>query len=100
MAERYLALLRAVQPEGAYRLGGYCFGGLVAYEIACRLVARGKPLPIWLYLKAMLRWGRVVGQFGDAHVNGSISRAICLYWIGDYIEQGGTESWSCGAGRG
>ncbi|MCP4589510.1 MAG: hypothetical protein GY842_02075 [bacterium] len=33
----YLAELRAVEPRGPYQLAGWSFGGLVAYEMACRL---------------------------------------------------------------
>jgi len=36
----YLEHLRAVQPQGPYFLGGYSFGGLVALEMARRLVER------------------------------------------------------------
>src|SRR5439155_1105218 len=42
MAARYMEALRAVQPRGPYRLGGYCFGGVVAYEMACQLQAQGE----------------------------------------------------------
>ncbi|MGA2019851.1 MAG: amino acid adenylation domain-containing protein [Candidatus Sulfotelmatobacter sp.] len=38
MAALYLEHLRAVQPQGPYFLGGYSFGGLVALEMARRLV--------------------------------------------------------------
>ena len=41
MAARYLADLRVVQPQGPYYLGGYCFGGNVAYEMACQLTEQG-----------------------------------------------------------
>jgi len=34
MAQQYLTHLRAFQPKGPYYIGGYCFGGYVAYEIA------------------------------------------------------------------
>lgn len=37
MAERYIREIRRVQPEGPYRIGGYSFGGLVAYEMAQQL---------------------------------------------------------------
>jgi acetoacetyl-CoA synthetase len=40
--EEALALLRAAQPAGPYSLAGYSFGGLVAYEMACRLRAAGE----------------------------------------------------------
>jgi thioesterase domain-containing protein len=41
MAEEYLAAVKARQPNGPYFLCGYSFGGLVAFELACRLQARG-----------------------------------------------------------
>ena len=41
MAEAYLAELRSAQPEGPYHLAGYCGGGLIAFEMACRLRADG-----------------------------------------------------------
>jgi amino acid adenylation domain-containing protein len=42
MAERYLAAVRAVQPEGPYQLGGWSFGGLIAFEMARQLTAAGE----------------------------------------------------------
>ncbi len=41
MATQYVRDLRAFQPHGPYYLGGYCFGGTVAYEMARQLVAQG-----------------------------------------------------------
>jgi amino acid adenylation domain-containing protein len=41
MASDFLPRIRAVQPEGPYRLGGFCVSGLVAYELARRLRAAG-----------------------------------------------------------
>jgi amino acid adenylation domain-containing protein len=37
MADLYLNALREAQPEGPWHLGGWSFGGLVAYEMASRL---------------------------------------------------------------
>ncbi|MBI4241077.1 MAG: amino acid adenylation domain-containing protein [Candidatus Rokubacteria bacterium] len=42
MAENYLGEIRALQPEGPYFLGGYCSGGLVAFEMAQQLHAAGQ----------------------------------------------------------
>jgi thioesterase domain-containing protein len=42
MAEAHLDAIRAVQPTGPYRLGGYCNGALVAYEMAQRLSDAGE----------------------------------------------------------
>ena len=38
------ASVLAVQPEGPYSLTGYSFGGVLAYETACRLTAGGHPV--------------------------------------------------------
>jgi len=41
MAEHYLEEIRRVQPRGPYLLGGYSLGGMVAFEMAQRLIAEG-----------------------------------------------------------
>ena len=41
MAADYIAHVIARQPEGPYAIGGYSFGGLVAFEMARRLRAAG-----------------------------------------------------------
>ncbi|HVH12001.1 MAG TPA: alpha/beta fold hydrolase [Longimicrobium sp.] len=46
MAADYLAQLRAVQPAGPYRLGGWSMGGLVAFEMARRLHAAGEAVEL------------------------------------------------------
>jgi aspartate racemase len=42
MADHYIAAIRSHQPEGPYMLGGSCFGGFVAFEMACRLHEQGR----------------------------------------------------------
>ena len=34
--------LKEYQPEGPYILGGWCYGGIVAHEMACQLQAAGE----------------------------------------------------------
>jgi thioesterase domain-containing protein len=46
MAAHYIADLRAFRPHGPYRLGGYCFGGNVAYEMARQLRAQGEKISL------------------------------------------------------
>jgi acetoacetyl-CoA synthetase len=47
MAETCIETMRTVQPSGPYAIGGYSFGGLVAFEIARRLSAGGEQVE-WL----------------------------------------------------
>jgi amino acid adenylation domain-containing protein len=42
MADRYLPEILAADPTGPYLLGGTCMGGMVAFELAQRLVRMGK----------------------------------------------------------
>jgi hypothetical protein len=46
MAEAHLKSLRAVQPQGPYLLGGFCSGGLVAYEMARLLHAQDQKVDL------------------------------------------------------
>lgn len=41
MALQYLIEMKRIQPTGPYLLGGWCFGGLVALEMAIRLITDG-----------------------------------------------------------
>jgi thioesterase domain-containing protein/acyl carrier protein len=62
MASHYLSEMRQVHPDGPWLLAGYCFGTIVAFEIAQRLLAAGEdvqlvamfngPSPLWVK-----RWG-------------------------------------------
>jgi amino acid adenylation domain-containing protein len=46
LAAHYVAAMRTVQPEGPYYLGGYSFGGLVAYEVARQLRTQGEEVAL------------------------------------------------------
>jgi len=40
LASRLVRMIEAVQPKGPYRLGGYSFGGVLAFEAATQLLGR------------------------------------------------------------
>ncbi len=46
LAALYVPEVRKIQPEGPYHLGGYSFGGIVAYEIAQQLIAQGEEVAL------------------------------------------------------
>jgi thioesterase domain-containing protein/aryl carrier-like protein len=48
MAACYLDELRTVQPHGPYRLGGFCVGGFIAYEMAQQLLQAGEQVEMLL----------------------------------------------------
>ena len=50
IAKKYLEFLREFQPSGPYRLGGWCYGGMIAYEMACLLEEAGEKVDILIML--------------------------------------------------
>jgi len=54
MAAAHLAALRAVRPKGPYIIGGFCIGGLVAYELAQQIEASGESVAMLLVIDAAL----------------------------------------------
>ena len=46
MADAYMAAIRSVQPAGPYTLGGYSFGGLIAFEMARRFRQQGEEMDL------------------------------------------------------
>jgi thioesterase domain-containing protein len=50
MAAHYLAEIRSVQAHGPYRLAGYCYGTLVAFEMARQLLKAGEQVATLIFL--------------------------------------------------
>jgi amino acid adenylation domain-containing protein len=44
MAAHYVKLMRTLQPHGPYFIGGWCYGGILAVEMAQQLQAAGEPV--------------------------------------------------------
>ena len=55
IAAAQLETIRAVQPHGPYVLGGFCLGGLTAFEIARQLEAQGETVERLLIIDATVR---------------------------------------------
>jgi phthiocerol/phenolphthiocerol synthesis type-I polyketide synthase D len=50
----YTELIREIQPHGPYRLGGWSFGGCLAYETARRLTAAGESVDVVFMIDTVL----------------------------------------------
>jgi thioesterase domain-containing protein len=53
IAAAHLEAARAIQPDGPYLLGGFCNGGLVAYEMARQLQAQGQTVDLLVLMDPM-----------------------------------------------
>ncbi len=84
LAERFTVMLRALQPVGPYRVGGYCIGGLVAYEVARRLRDAGEQVERVILVDTFaqpLFWSIPETLLRVAMRSGTISRASAKMWI-------------------
>jgi amino acid adenylation domain-containing protein len=57
IAGTYLAALRSVQPRGPYRLAGWSMGGVIAYEMARRLIALDEEVAVLVLLDSSVPQG-------------------------------------------
>ncbi len=79
VASRFIEQIRTIQPQGPYLLGGHCFGGIVAFEMARQLAACGEPsgrlvmfeVPAPGYPKVLRNWRRY-GQQAAAVLRGEV----------------------------
>ncbi|MEH2438424.1 MAG: amino acid adenylation domain-containing protein [Nostoc sp.] len=53
-AARYLQEIRQVQPNGPYFLGGHCYGGVIAFEMAQQLQRQGQTVGLLVVIDAIL----------------------------------------------
>jgi acyl-CoA synthetase (AMP-forming)/AMP-acid ligase II/thioesterase domain-containing protein/acyl carrier protein len=87
MAAHYVCTIKAVQPTGPYYLGGYCFGGVVAYEMARQLIAAADDVALVAVLEGYAPSGE--GPRGGWRREWGFAlhfvRAL-PYWVRDYLQ--------------
>ena len=85
IAGHYVRELLTVQPEGPFLLGGYSFGGIVAYEMAQQLTRAGHEVPLLalfdmpspeLFMQNMERERKLHEPLKDAVVRWLARRAL------------------------
>lgn len=79
-AARYVELIRQRQPTGPYRLGGWSFGGLLAFETARQLTAAGERVDALFLIDSIIPLPDVEPSPEDA-LRGRLRRFV------DYIER-------------
>ncbi len=96
MATQYVHDLRQFQPDGPYLLGGMCFGGHVAYEMAQILNQQGCAAPVLLLLDVsqphngpswslpprdtLYFWRRMLDYRREGHHLDAIGRTLFSRW--------------------
>ena len=80
MAAQYVADLRVFQTQGPYYLGGYCFGGNIAYEMARILQQQGEKVA----LLALINSGPPNSRYTEVRWSPSFALKFCrnlVYWM-------------------
>lgn len=92
MATRYIAALREIQPHGPYFLGGYCYGGTVAFEVAQQLRAQGEQIAFL----GMFENTAPKSGYRRFRVNARTTRRFLKnlpYWASDFWELDWKQKW-------
>lgn len=97
MAATMVQAMRAVQPEGPYSLGGFCNGGMVAYEMAQQLHAAGESVALLVLInpyvapashrllaRLIKRSGNLIGQSAVQQLQGFLR----LHLMYQHLRQG------------
>jgi amino acid adenylation domain-containing protein len=64
-ANKYLQEIRKVQPNGPYLLGGHCYGGVLAFEMAQQLQRQGETVDLLVVIDAILSKTRIESTKDD-----------------------------------
>lgn len=95
MGRLYVEAIREVQPEGPYHLGGWSFGGLVAFEMAQQLRAMGHEVALVALLDAgagTRAWGEVAEDLDHAEYLVAFLSWLVLLSAEDVRRQGDEEA--------
>jgi amino acid adenylation domain-containing protein len=65
MAADRLRSIRAIQPSGPYRLGGFCNGGVIAFEMARQIEQQGASVDVLLLIDSRALNGPPIYRFLD-----------------------------------
>jgi thioesterase domain-containing protein/acyl carrier protein len=65
MAAQYIQQIKQLQPDGPYLLGGYCFGGKVAFEMAQQLRAQADQVALVALFECYLPGAAHLADFGQ-----------------------------------
>ncbi|MGY2329223.1 amino acid adenylation domain-containing protein [Pseudomonas sp. SDT2931_S440] len=90
LAARLVGIIRSVQPHGPYRLAGWSFGGVLAYEVAMQLQGLDEPVAflglIDSYVPRMTDQGKARWSGPDA-----LKRHLLLQCTAYWKAQGGVD---------
>ena len=76
MAALYLQEIRKIEPHGPYFLGGYSFGGAIAFEMAQQLAAQGEEQSTVVLFDTIFAFRSLDGSISSAGASLSTSAAL------------------------
>ena len=122
MAAYYIQEIKTVQPQGPYLLSGFCFGGIVVYEMAQQLLQAGEEVQLLAFIdpstpqnkpgedllpipeqiaERLARHQKNMRPLGDlarlGYILNSIRNRLVAYWY--YIYRSWLRGWRKGRAR-
>jgi thioesterase domain-containing protein len=82
LTEFYIQLIRQVQPQGPYRLAGWCVSGWIGYGIARRLEREGEEIDLLMIMDAWAPGYWIKRSFARRTLMRAVYRFQRLRWVG------------------
>ncbi len=93
MAKHYISAIKVFQPEGPYYLGGFCFGGNVAYEMARQLTESGEKVGFLALLESEPANVKKNSSVWNLEVLKSVAANV-MHWVAGICSDGSGEFWT------
>jgi thioesterase domain-containing protein len=85
MAAEFAGEIRSVQPQGPYRLAGFCLGAYLAFETACQLQAQGEEVSCLFIINTPGDWRQVTSWVDSVRYHAGILRGLAPREIPRYL---------------
>ncbi|HET7461385.1 MAG TPA: amino acid adenylation domain-containing protein, partial [Longimicrobium sp.] len=90
MAARLVAMIRQVRPSGPYRVAGWSFGGVLAYEVATQLVGQGQAVEFVGMFDSYAPAGPDTGPYDLAEEHALLLHVLRMAETGEEDGRGGS----------
>ncbi len=88
IARHFIREMKEARPHGPYLLGGYSFGGIVAFEMACQLAAAGEDVPVLTLFDTYAPAESVINSREDEKLHEPMKRFLMRRMVKYYRDKG------------
>ena len=86
LADAYISYIKSIQPKGPYTLVGWSFGGVLAFEVARKLISFNENITNLILIDAFFNFKKVL-KFTNSQIQESDKRNLNFKYLPPYSEK-------------